>query len=358
MLRVVYNSTQYDAYAIYPAGGGSAQVVGYQLLYYYPDGSPYVVPANSVTVIGGSGGGGGGGGTGGSAGVSSFNNRSGLVTAQTGDYSASQITGFDEAAQDAAAAMITGGSGINVSYNDASNLLTITSTGGGSVTDEAIDDRVAALLQAGSGITLTYDDAGNALTIASTGGGSVTDEAIDDRVAALLQAGKGISLTYDDTANTLTIATPTYIQSATPSSPVNGDTWLDLSGDTPAFWEYQTGYWLSPQEKVDIAAWNQTVARYEMFHPPANTIWKCSIDLSMIVAGVNNASNYWKADIVKFATTGGTVSVIASLNTSGQALSVWNKQSLAIGPVQDLSAIGCLALRTYIGAGSPGTYSY
>lgn len=41
------------------------------------------------------------------------------------------------------------------------------------VTDfsEAVDDRVAALLVAGSNVTLTYNDASNTLTIAATGGG-------------------------------------------------------------------------------------------------------------------------------------------------------------------------------------------
>jgi hypothetical protein len=36
---------------------------------------------------------------------------------------------------------------------------------------EGVDDRVAALLKAGANVTLTYDDAANTLTISSTGGG-------------------------------------------------------------------------------------------------------------------------------------------------------------------------------------------
>ena len=42
-------------------------------------------------------------------------------------------------------------------------------------TDERGDDRISSLLQAGTGINLSYDDAGNALTISSTGGGGGTD---------------------------------------------------------------------------------------------------------------------------------------------------------------------------------------
>ena len=110
------------------------------------------------------------------------------------------------------------------------------------------------MLTAGSNITLTYDDAAGSLTIASTasggggGGGSsiastddltegstnlyftnarvdariaantsdllsegtynlyFTDERVDDRVNSLLVAGSNITLSYDDAANTLTIA--------------------------------------------------------------------------------------------------------------------------------------------------------
>ena len=115
-------------------------------------------------------------------------------------------------------------------------------------TAERVDDQVNTLLTAGSNVTLTYDDAAGSLTIASTGGGSTltdtddltegssnlyftnarvdaristsdtdalaegysnlyfTDERVDDRVNSLLTAGSNITLTYDDAANTLTIA--------------------------------------------------------------------------------------------------------------------------------------------------------
>jgi hypothetical protein len=38
---------------------------------------------------------------------------------------------------------------------------------------EAVDDRVASLLVAGTNITITYDDASNTLTVSSTGGGGI-----------------------------------------------------------------------------------------------------------------------------------------------------------------------------------------
>jgi ribulose bisphosphate carboxylase small subunit len=177
-------------------------------------------------------------------------------------------------------------------------------------TDERVDDRVNALLTAGSNITLTYDDAANTLTISSTdtednlanndtddlaegstnqyfttararasisASGSLaynsstgaltytqgntdtvaegstnkyyTDERVDDRVNALLTAGSNITLTYDDAANTLTISSTDtednlsnnttsdlaegsnlYHTTARAISAVEGESTLDLSG--------------------------------------------------------------------------------------------------------------------------------
>ena len=48
--------------------------------------------------------------------------------------------------------------------------------------DESVDDRVAALLAAGSNITITYNDASNTLTIASTAGGLSGTGDVDNAV--------------------------------------------------------------------------------------------------------------------------------------------------------------------------------
>lgn len=56
---------------------------------------------------------------GGGGAVSSVFGRTGVITAQSGDYSASQITNFDEAAQDAIGAMIADTTSINLTYTDA-----------------------------------------------------------------------------------------------------------------------------------------------------------------------------------------------------------------------------------------------
>ena len=87
-------------------------------------------------------------------------------------------------------------------------------------TAERVDDQVNTLLTAGSNVTLTYDDAAGTLTIAGVeddlSNNTTSDlaegtnlyfttEMVDDQVASLLTAGSNITLTYDDAAGTLTI---------------------------------------------------------------------------------------------------------------------------------------------------------
>jgi hypothetical protein len=121
------------------------------------------IPVADVDVIGGIGSGGG-------SGVSSINGISGGLN-------------------------IAAGSGIDVTTSG--NTLTITATGGGTVTNEAIDDRVAALLQAGSNISLNYNDAANTLTISASGSGGVTS--FNGRTGAVVPAPNDYS--YTDIAN-------------------------------------------------------------------------------------------------------------------------------------------------------------
>ena len=72
-------------------------------------------------------------------------------------------------------------------------------------TNERVDDRVNALLTAGSNISLTYDDASNTLTLASTDT-TLSQEQVEDFVGGLITAGTGIGVSYDDSAGTLTIS--------------------------------------------------------------------------------------------------------------------------------------------------------
>jgi hypothetical protein len=79
---------------------------------------------------------------------------------------------------------------------------------------ESIDDRVAALLVAGTNITITYNDASNTLTIASTGGGGGiggSTGATDNRLLRADGTGgataQNSSVTVDDSGNISGIGT-------------------------------------------------------------------------------------------------------------------------------------------------------
>jgi hypothetical protein len=68
---------------------------------------------------------------------------------------------------------------------------------------EAVEDIVAALLAAGDKVDLTYNDAGDVLTIDTT---ALDEEEVEDAVAALVTAGNAISVNYDDANDALSIA--------------------------------------------------------------------------------------------------------------------------------------------------------
>ena len=70
-------------------------------------------------------------------------------------------------------------------------------------TDERVDDRVNALITAGTNISTSYDDANGTLTINSSG---KTEEEIEDIVNGLIVGGTNITSTYDDGAGTLTLS--------------------------------------------------------------------------------------------------------------------------------------------------------
>lgn len=73
---------------------------------------------------------------------------------------------------------------------------------------EAVDDRVGSLLTAGSGISLSYNDAGNALTIAATGGGSGTVTS----VGVTGSTGLSVSGSPVTTSGTITLTLSTNLQ--------------------------------------------------------------------------------------------------------------------------------------------------
>lgn len=73
------------------------------------------------------------------------------------------------------------------------------------VDQEQVEDWVGGLITSGSGIVVTYDDATGSLTIAT----SITqydDEMARDAIAAALAAGSGISITPNDAGDLIEIA--------------------------------------------------------------------------------------------------------------------------------------------------------
>lgn len=157
----------------------------------------------------------------------------------TGTQAASTISDFSEAVDDRVSSLLVAGSNVTLTYNDAANTLEIGAASGSGSNDradhtgtqlastisdfsEAVDDRVSSLLVAGTNLTLSYNDASNSLTINATGSNARADhtgtqaastisdfaEAVDDRVSSLLTEGDGVELTYDDGAGTLSVAMP------------------------------------------------------------------------------------------------------------------------------------------------------
>ena len=99
-------------------------------------------------------------------------------------------------------------SGIDINYDDANNQLTISADLSEITTDlnERVDDRVDSLLTAGSNVSLTYDDAAGTLTIASTDTNTqLTTEEVQDIVGGMVDGGTetNVTVTYDDTAGKL-----------------------------------------------------------------------------------------------------------------------------------------------------------
>lgn len=134
---------------------------------------------------------------------------------------ASDVVGLNEAIDDRVDTLLVEGSGIQLTYDDNGNSLTIAATGialsGHTHTASNITDfnsAVSGLLpvknvSAGSGISVSSSNGDFTVSLSdpTIQAADVTDfsEAVDDRVSNLLVAGTGVTLSYNDSANTLTI---------------------------------------------------------------------------------------------------------------------------------------------------------
>jgi len=109
----------------------------------------------------------------------------------------------DELAQDAVATALAAGThtNITVSYNDASNAISLAAAPG--YVDEQAVDAVAAALAAGThtNISVGYNDAGNAISL--TGAVTYTDENAQDAIGNAV----GTGLSYNDTTGAISVDT-------------------------------------------------------------------------------------------------------------------------------------------------------
>ena len=109
----------------------------------------------------------------------------------------------DERAQDAVATALAAGThtNITVSYNDASNSLSLAAAPG--YVDEQAVDAIAAALAAGThtNISVGYNDAGNAISL--TGAVTYTDENAQDAIGNAV----GTGLSYNDTTGAISVDT-------------------------------------------------------------------------------------------------------------------------------------------------------
>lgn len=100
----------------------------------------------------------------------------------TGTQTSATISDFTEAVQDAVAAVLTQGTNVTLTYDDAANSLTIAAAGGGGGLDaEAVRDAIGVALIGIGVISVTINDAADTITISSTATANSTDAALRDR---------------------------------------------------------------------------------------------------------------------------------------------------------------------------------
>ena len=96
-------------------------------------------------------------------------------------HTSAQITDFNEAAQDALALMLSGTSGITVTYDDANNTLTLAGAGASGLDAEAVRDAIGIAMVGVGNIGVTVNDAADTITISTTATQNSTDAALRDR---------------------------------------------------------------------------------------------------------------------------------------------------------------------------------
>ena len=205
---------------------------------------------------------------------------------------ASQVSDFDEAAQDAVNSAITAGTGISKSYNDGSNTLTITNSGVGSLAGTANEIAVSAsngsvTLSLASNVTIP-----NNLTV--TGDLIVQGNTTTLNTATLVVEDKNIVLSN--------VATPTDVSADGAGITILGATNKTLN------WVDGTDAWTS-SEHLDLAAGK--VLKIGTSEVLSNTTLASSVVNSSLTSVGNVSAGTWSAGTIAIA-YGGTGATTAS----------------------------------------------
>lgn len=176
-----------------------------------------------------------GGGTGGTAGVTSVNARTGVVTLTKTDVGLSNVDNTSDATKPlssaSTAALATKASTTHHATHGAagSDPVTLTAAQLSDLT-ETVQDIVGALIVAGSNVTVSYDDTAGTFTVNASTGGTTDPEVVRDTIGSALVASAGIQITVNDAGDTITIASTAVL----PTRQVIAGTGLTGGGDLSA----------------------------------------------------------------------------------------------------------------------------
>lgn len=167
-------------------------------------------------------------------------------SSHTGTQTSSTISDFTEAVQDAVALLLTGSSGVTLSYDDAANTLTITGGGsGGGLDAEAVRDAIGIALVGTGVISVVVNDAADTITISSAATQNDTDANLKNRANHTgvmpmtgVAAGAMLVCPLDGSVNTSsTAARPSartdiffrWRSTVQPTNMITGDEWYVVS---------------------------------------------------------------------------------------------------------------------------------
>lgn len=113
-----------------------------------------------------------------------------------------------EKIDDRVAGLLRAGEGVSISYDDATNKITITATVAldesqvGAIADDAAKSRILSMFAPGDGITITYNEGDDSLTISA----QLDVEAVDGRIIDMIKGGPNVTVSHDSVTNHLTIS--------------------------------------------------------------------------------------------------------------------------------------------------------